>query len=302
MHFFLRILLELVSALFSFLVEWFLCYEQPLLYGGALSPVVTAFLYTVLLLVVWLLPIFYDACREKGGIAVIALNLLPTEIIFGGEFLYRLPLAGAAVLILWGVAAWLLWYECYKASDLIAGYVGQTAIQTKDVLARGRGGVIFIDEAYGLAYDANSPGDSFKKEAVEYLLTFAEENRRDTVIIPAGYEADMERFMKSNVGLFERFTKVRFPSFTDEECAHILMLQLQEKHIPVEEGCLDTARELLQGITQIPHFSNARTTRNIADQICCTHIERLLTAGADAPDIITREDLRSGIAQWYENR
>lgn len=113
MHFFLRILLELVSALFSFLVEWFLCYEQPLLYGGALSPVVTAFLYTVLLLVVWLLPIFYDACREKGGIAVIALNLLPTEIIFGGEFLYRLPLAGAAVLILWGVAAWLLWYECY---------------------------------------------------------------------------------------------------------------------------------------------------------------------------------------------
>lgn len=113
MHFFLRILLELVSSLFSFLVEWFLCYEQPLLYGGALSPVVTAFLYTVLLLVVWLLPIFYDACREKGGIAVIALNLLPTEIIFGGEFLYRLPLAGAAVLILWGVAAWLLWYERY---------------------------------------------------------------------------------------------------------------------------------------------------------------------------------------------
>lgn len=190
----------------------------------------------------------------------------------------------------------------YKASDLIAGYVGQTAIQTKDVLARGRGGVIFIDEAYGLAYDANSPGDSFKKEAVEYLLTFAEENRRDTVIILAGYEADMERFMKSNVGLFERFTKVRFPSFSDEECAHILMLQLQEKHIPVEEGCLDIARELLQGITQIPHFSNARTTRNIADQICCTHIERLQTAGSDAPDIITREDLCVGIAQWYEHR
>lgn len=91
MHFFLRILLELVSALFSFLVEWFLCYEQPLLYGGALSPVVTAFLYTVLLLVVWLLPIFYDACREKGGIAVIALNLLPTEIIFGASSFTACP-------------------------------------------------------------------------------------------------------------------------------------------------------------------------------------------------------------------
>lgn len=137
MHFFLRILLELVSALFSFLVEWFLCYEQPLLYGGALSPVVTAFLYTVLLLVVWLLPIFYDACREKGGIAVIALNLLPTEIIFGGEFLYRLPLAGAAVLILWGVAAWLLWYECYDR-NVNAWNKGKRGIEYNIIRRRNR--------------------------------------------------------------------------------------------------------------------------------------------------------------------
>lgn len=114
MRFFLHILPDIVSALFSFLVEWFMFYEQPELYGGALAPRTVAWIYTALLLAVWLLPIFYDACRSKGGMMSTALNLLPAEIVFGGEFLYRLPLAGVAVLLLWCVAMWLLWCECYR--------------------------------------------------------------------------------------------------------------------------------------------------------------------------------------------
>lgn len=137
MYFFLHVLPEIVSAVFSFLVEMFLFQEQPELYGGTLSPLVTAWLYTVLMLAVWLLPIFYDACREKGGIAVIALNLLPTEIIFGGEFLYRLPLAGVAVLILWGVAVWLLWYECYDR-NVNAWNKGKRGIEYDIVRRRNR--------------------------------------------------------------------------------------------------------------------------------------------------------------------
>lgn len=96
MYFFLHVLPEVVSAVFSFLVEWFLFQEQPALYGGTLSPLVTAWLYMAMMLAVWLLPIFYDACRRKGGMISTALNLLPAEIIFGGEFLYRLPLVGVA--------------------------------------------------------------------------------------------------------------------------------------------------------------------------------------------------------------
>ena len=114
MYFFLHVLPEVVSAVFSFLVEWFLFQEQPALYGGTLSPLVTAWLYMAMMLAVWLLPIFYDACRRKGGMISTALNLLPAEIIFGGEFLYRLPLVGVAVLLLCGVVLWLLWYECYR--------------------------------------------------------------------------------------------------------------------------------------------------------------------------------------------
>lgn len=188
----------------------------------------------------------------------------------------------------------------YKANDLIAGFIGQTALKTKDALARGRGGVIFIDEAYALAYDANSPGDSYKKEAVEYLLTFAEESRKDTVMILAGYDADMNRFMESNVGLHDRFTKVHFRSFSDEECAQILLLQLKQKNIPLAESCLDAARELLAGITKIPQFSNARTTRNIAEEVCRAHIARIQTASADEPDVIIPEDIYSGVSTWHK--
>ena len=77
MYFFLHVLPEVVSAVFSFLVEWFLFQEQPTLYGGTLSPLVTAWLYMAMMLAVWLLPIFYDACRRKGGMISTALNLLP---------------------------------------------------------------------------------------------------------------------------------------------------------------------------------------------------------------------------------
>lgn len=108
MYFFLHVLPEVVSAVFSFLVEWFLFQEQPALYGGTLSPLVTAWLYMAMMLAVWLLPIFYDACRRKGGMISTALNLLPAEIIFGGEFLYRLPLVGAAVRIFVLIASLLL--------------------------------------------------------------------------------------------------------------------------------------------------------------------------------------------------
>ena len=114
MRFFLHILPEIVSALFSIFIEWFLFHEQPALYGGELAPLTIAWSYTALLLAVWILPIYRNACRRRGGIFSTALNLLPAEIIFGVEFVCRLPLAGTAVFILLCAATWLIWYERYR--------------------------------------------------------------------------------------------------------------------------------------------------------------------------------------------
>ena len=90
-------------------------------------------------------------------------------------------------------------------SGLVAGYVGQTAIQTGQVIQKALGGVLFIDEAYALI--AGEGANDFGREAVETLLKAMEDHRDDFVVIVAGYADLMERFISSNPGLESRFNR-----------------------------------------------------------------------------------------------
>ena len=104
-------------------------------------------------------------------------------------------------------------------SGLVAGYVGQTAIQVKEVVTSALGGVLLIDEAYALA--RGREGD-FGYEAVDTLVKLMEDHRDDLVIIAAGYSDEMETFIGSNPGLRSRFPKtIRFPDYTDAELLEI---------------------------------------------------------------------------------
>ena len=89
-------------------------------------------------------------------------------------------------------------------SGLVAGYVGQTALKTQEVLQSALGGVLFLDEAYALA--PASPTD-YGREAIEVLLKGMEDHRKDLVVIAAGYPDPMEDFLHSNPGLASRFPK-----------------------------------------------------------------------------------------------
>jgi len=92
-----------------------------------------------------------------------------------------------------------------KRSDLIAGYLGQTAIKTQKMIDRANGGVLFIDEAYSLGPGKNSNGDSFSKECIDTLNQNLSENKNFICII-AGYKDDlMKCFFKNNEGLERRF-------------------------------------------------------------------------------------------------
>ena len=90
-------------------------------------------------------------------------------------------------------------------SGLVAGFVGQTALKTSEVVQKAIGGVLFIDEAYALV-SAESAND-FGREAVEVLLKNMEDHRKDLIVIVAGYSKPMERFLHSNPGLESRFNK-----------------------------------------------------------------------------------------------
>ena len=89
-------------------------------------------------------------------------------------------------------------------SGLVAGYVGQTAIKTSEIIEKAKGGVLFIDEAYALT---NRGGTDYGQEAVDTLLKAMEDNRDDLVVIVAGYIELMEEFVHSNPGLESRFNR-----------------------------------------------------------------------------------------------
>ena len=103
-------------------------------------------------------------------------------------------------------------------SGLVAGYVGQTATRTPSTNAARRplDGILFIDEAYSLnAVGEGSGGHDFGKEAIETLMKFMEDNRDRIVVIVAGYQNQMRRFIDNNPGLSSRFSKTLSTSVPD---------------------------------------------------------------------------------------
>ena len=99
---------------------------------------------------------------------------------------------------------------------LVAGYIGQTAIKTQEVIDKAMGGVLFIDEAYSLTHGKGET--DFGQEAVDTILKAMEDNRDDFVVIVAGYPDLMEEFISSNPGLKSRFNQyINFSDYTAEE-------------------------------------------------------------------------------------
>ncbi|OBJ12629.1 type VII secretion AAA-ATPase EccA [Mycobacterium sp. 1482292.6] len=109
-----------------------------------------------------------------------------------------------------------------KRQDFVGQHLGSTAIKTSTLIDSALGGVLFIDEAYTLIQTGLSGGDAFGREAVDTLLARMEDDRDRLVVIIAGYDAEIDRFLSANEGLSSRFTKrIRFPSYTPAELGDI---------------------------------------------------------------------------------
>ena len=115
--------------------------------------------------------------------------------------------------------------ECDR-SGLVAGYTGQTAIKTGQVIDFALDGILFVDEAYSLV---NGPQDSYGDEAISTLLKRMEDDRDRLVVIVAGYTEEMKRFIDANSGLASRFTHyVEFPDYTAEELAEMFRMNAKK--------------------------------------------------------------------------
>jgi SpoVK/Ycf46/Vps4 family AAA+-type ATPase len=119
--------------------------------------------------------------------------------------------------------------EAHRA-DLVGEYLGATAIKTNELIDSALGGVLFIDEAYSLMNEGDGQGDRFGSEAVQALLTRAEDDRDDLIIILAGYERQMENFLATNPGLASRFAiRVKFPGYAPAELLSLADLTIERR-------------------------------------------------------------------------
>lgn len=171
-------------------------------------------------------------------------------------------------------------------SGLVAGYVGQTALKTREVINSALGGVLFIDEAYALS----SGGENdFGREAIETILKAMEDHRDELVVIVAGYDEPMEDFLSSNPGLESRFNKYfHFPDYNGEQLLAIFKGQCSKNSYIMSEEAEAAAKEMFTALyeNRDDNFGNGRDVRNCFEDMIVRQSNRV--AAMEAP---TKDDL-----------
>ena len=162
-------------------------------------------------------------------------------------------------------------------SKLVAGYSGQTAIKTNQLIDSAMGGVLFIDEAYTLK---SSDGDSFGSEAIDTLLKRLEDDRGKFICIVAGYTDQMHDFIDTNPGLKSRFTQtIHFDDYTPDELTEIFINLAKGKNFTIDDetrGAVHRQFEQLY-LRRDKNFGNAREARRIFDQAVEKQSQRLIS-------------------------
>ena len=170
-------------------------------------------------------------------------------------------------------------------AELVAGYVGQTALKTREAIERALGGVLFIDEAYTLS--GNSQND-FGQEAIDAILKSMEDYREELVVIAAGYPGPMLRFLQSNPGLMSRFSnKLTFQDYTLEELTEILGALCRKFRYVMTPEAEARAREAIRSGMEERNFSNGRFVRNLFEKIINAQARRVMELRDTSEETLT---------------
>lgn len=173
-------------------------------------------------------------------------------------------------------------------SELVAAYVGQTAIKTKEKITEALGGVLFIDEAYSLINGSNS---DYGREAIDTILKEMEDHREDLVVIVAGYPNLMEEFINSNPGLKSRFNKFMFfNDYSIQELKEIFFSFCKESEYVLEDDAIPVVENYLSEMynNKIENFANARDVRNYFEKIIVNQANRIFSNSAKENEDITK--------------
>ena len=173
-------------------------------------------------------------------------------------------------------------------SGLVAGYVGQTALKTDEIIKSALNGILFIDEAYSLA-NSNSDND-YGHEAIEILLKRMEDYRDKLIVIVAGYENEMGQFINSNPGLKSRFNRFfYFKDFEPSELTEIYKRMAEKDGFYIKTEVLDKVKEIFTILysKRDSQFGNARLVRNIFEKTYENHANRTVLIKPITKEILT---------------
>jgi len=177
--------------------------------------------------------------------------------------------------------------------NLVGGFLGQTAIKTKEVIGSALDGVLFIDEAYTLA-PSTPHGDQFGQEAIDTILKAMEDNRDRLVVIVAGYTSNMASFLESNPGLKSRFTRfIVFPDYSPKDLCKIFLTMAEHNQYTLDPQAAANLAIICHAlfIAHDRNFGNGRLVRNLFEKTLGNHADRVV-----AVDELTREVLTTIVA------
>ena len=180
--------------------------------------------------------------------------------------------------------------------ELVGKYIGQTAPQTRDMIEKARGGILFVDEAYSLARMRDDMED-FGREVIEVLIKEMSDGKGDIAIVFAGYTGEMKTFLESNSGLKSRISQFyHFDDYTPEELMQIAELAGKKEEITLSDEAKDLFEKYLTRLyrDRDKTFGNARLAVNIVDRAKRNMANRVMRnpdATKEEISFITKEDV-----------
>ncbi len=154
--------------------------------------------------------------------------------------------------------------------DLVAEYVGKTAVKTMDVINKAMGGILFIDEAYTLATKNND--NSYNGECIATLIKAMEDYCDNLVVIFAGYTKEMQDFLDSNSGIVSRIGYTfEFEDYTNEELIQIFKNMVVKSGFALEDDAVEVVNKLINENRDTKNFGNARFIRNVYEKTIINH-------------------------------
>ena len=183
-------------------------------------------------------------------------------------------------------------------SDLIGGYLGQTALKTNDLIKSSLGGVLFIDEAYSLGNSEKR--DSFAKECIDTLCEALSYYKNDLMVIIAGYKDELkECFFDYNQGLNSRFTwRYTTGEYNAQNMMDIFQKKVLEEKWVIEPGCI-TEKWF---DTKMQYFNYyGRDMETLFAKIKVAHGRRIFGKNINMQKILNIDDMTLGFKKYLEN-